>query len=494
MEPEKTKVTEERPGEPRVAVLGGGISGLAATHRLIELSAEKAFPLRVTLLEASPRLGGVIRTSRRDGFLLESGPDSFITDKPWALQLAKRIGLENEVIGTNPEFRRSYVVLKGRLLPVPEGFYLLAPSAFWPMVATPIFSWPGKLRMALDLVIPRKISDEDESLADFVRRRLGREALERMAQPMVSGIHAADPESLSLQAVMPRFVEMERTHGSIIRALLKSRQKRVPARGVSGPRYGLFATFQDGMQTLVDALVSKIPPGAVRLNASVTELGRGGEGWTITLTSGEALQADAVVVTLPATAAARLLRPVDFVLSDLLGGVPYASTVTANFAYPDVDVPYPLDGFGFVVPAIENRPLIGCTFSSVKFAGRAPGRHVLLRLFLGGATCDEAMQLDDAELESVLREQLRQLLGVTAPPLFTSIERHSNAMPDYTIGHLDRVHQVRERVAGLPGLALAGNAFHGVGVPDCIHSAETAADAVLDALAAPPKPALQPIA
>jgi protoporphyrinogen/coproporphyrinogen III oxidase len=478
----------------RVIIVGGGITGLAAAHRLTELARERSLSLDLRLLEAGDRLGGVIATERRDGFVLEKGPDSFITDKPWALALARRLGLQEQVIGTGETHRRSFVVRCGRLMPVPEGFQLLAPSRFGPLITTPIFSWAGKMRMAMDLVIPPRRDGGDESLGEFVLRRLGREALERMAQPMIGGIYGADPMKLSLQTTLPRFLEMERKHGSVIRGLWArmkqasanpqsahpSASRRVPGNpqsneGVSGARYGLFVSFRDGMQALTDALAARLPEGCVSLNSHVDRLEKDGSGWRLSVSGGESMQADALVLALPAYGSAALLRDLDADLARLLEDIPYASAATISLCYRREDVPHPLDGFGFVVPRVEGLTLLGCTFTNVKWAHRAPEGAALLRAFLS----EESMAgRDDAELERLVRADLKTLLGITAEPQFSLTWRGSRCMPQYQVGHLDRVEEIERRAAALPGLALAGNAYRGVGIPDSVHSGEQAAERV----------------
>ncbi|MBI3015457.1 MAG: protoporphyrinogen oxidase [Candidatus Tectomicrobia bacterium] len=463
-------------------MVGGGVAGLAAANRLVEERARGELPLEIILLEAEPRLGGVIRTVRRDGFLIESGPDSFITEKPWAIDLCRRLGLEGELIGTNEACRRSFIIRGGRLMPVPEAFYLLAPARLGPFLSTPIFSWPGKFRMMLDLFLPRRKVDADESLASFVRRRLGKEALERMAQPMVAGIYTADPERLSLRATFPRFHEMERVHGSMIRAL-RARVRNPSARGqeASGPRYGLFATLRSGMQTIPDTLSARLTDVTIRTGVRVSELRPGGTGsrWLVRTTAGGEIPADALCLAIPADRAGALLNGTDPILAQALGRIPYASTITLHAAYRREDVPHPLTGFGFVVPAVENRDILACTFASVKFPGRAPDGTVLLRAFLGGATRPDLAQRDDAELEAAVHRELCVLLGIEAEPLFVEIHRHPQSMAQYLVGHPDRVREITARVLAHPGLALAGNGYEGIGVPDCIHSGERAAEELL---------------
>ncbi|MGB7924980.1 MAG: protoporphyrinogen oxidase [Pyrinomonadaceae bacterium] len=472
----------------RIVVIGGGISGLAATHALVERGAAAESAPRVLLLEQSARLGGVISTRQRDGFLLEGGPDSFISEKPEAVRLANRIGLADRLIETTEAHRRSFIVRDGRLRPVPEGFQLLAPSRLWPFITTGIFSWRGKARMALDLVLPRRAAaangDEEESLAQFVRRRLGREALERMAQPMVGGIYTADPERLSLRATMPRFLEMERTHRSLIRAMMKRRghESAAGARGTSGARYSLFLSLDEGMRTLVERIGALLPQESVRLNTTVESLAfdRERAEWKIRVGApGETIRADAVCLALPAYTAARLLRATDAELAADMESIPYASTATINLAWKRADIAHPLDGFGFVVPFVERRSVLACTFSHVKFKGRAPEGYALLRAFVGGALQPDMFELDEDEMTARVVADLRALLGIEKPPLFAHVEKWPRSMAQYHLGHLATVERIRRRARTLPGLHLAGNAYDGAGIPDCIRSGETAADSIL---------------
>jgi oxygen-dependent protoporphyrinogen oxidase len=476
----------------RVVIVGGGVSGLAAAHRLLELQAQTGDmrPLEILLLEASGRPGGTVRTERRDGFLLEGGPDSFISEKPAALELARRLGIADRVIETSAEHRRSFVIGGGRLRPTPEGFHLLAPARLWPFLMTDIFTWRGKARMALDLVLPRRrpADEEDESLARFVRRRFGREALERMAQPMVGGIYTADPERLSLRATMPRFLDMEREHRSLILALVRNaRRQNARQNGASGARYGLFLSFDGGMQVLTDALAARLPAGTVRLRTRVEEVvfERGTRRWLLRTGANETVSADAVCLALPAYAAARLLRGADESLAAELDAIPYASTATVNLAYRREDIPHPLDGFGFVVPFAERRAALACTFSSVKFPARAPAGHALLRAFVGGALQPEMFELGEGEMVEAVRRDLRDLLGVAAAPLFSHVERWPRSMAQYHVGHLKRLARIAERLGGLPGLRLCGNAYTGAGVPDCVRGGEAAAESILAEFGAP---------
>ncbi len=461
----------------RVAVVGGGIAGLAAAHRLVE-HAQAGAALDVVLLAAAGHLGGSIGTERTGGFVLERGADSMITDKPWGLALCERIGIADRLVGTREGERRTYVVHDGRLHPLPEGFLLMAPTSPWPVAASPLFSLGGKLRMALDLVLPRRSGGGDESLAGFVRRRLGDEALARVADPLAGGIYTADPERLSLAATMPRFLELERTHRSVILGLRAT--TRVP-RGSAGARYGMFVAPADGMGTLVDAIARRLPEGVVRLRTVVEALTRDGERWRI-VAEGQTLDADAVVVATPAFAAARLLAPLDGPLARDLDAIEYASSATVTLGFRAAGVADRLTGFGFVVPFAERRALLACTFASRKYPGRAPAGHELLRAFLGGARRPDLVELDDEALVTTVRSELRSLLGISADPLLVRVARYRRAMPQYAVGHLDRVAAIEQRVAALPGLVLAGAAYRGVGIPDCVRSGEAAADAVAERL------------
>jgi oxygen-dependent protoporphyrinogen oxidase len=485
------------PAPLRVAVVGCGIAGLTCGFTLIERGRERGLPVDVTLFEAERRAGGVIRTERRDGFVIEGGPDCFITDKPWALDLCRRLGLTEELASTNPDCRRSYVLRRRRLLPVPEGFYLMAPARLLPFAVSSVLSPGGRLRAGLDLVLPRGPETPDESLASFVSRRFGTEVLERLAQPLLAGIYNADPERLSLRATMPRFLELERRHRSVIVGLLRGRRRPGGGtEGVSGARYSLFVTPRRGMEAMVDRLLQEIPGSALRLQTRVTGLpavpadgdgggapaSRGGAAapfggrWRVRTSRGETLPFHAVVLALRAPETAPLVRPFDPGLADLLAGIAYGGSTTVSLAWRASDVPRPLAGFGFVVPRAEKRRLIACSFSSVKFPGRAPEGSVLLRAF----TSDELIPGEDPDraIECV-RQELREILGIEAEPRIARAFFHPAAMARYDVGHLDRVADIESHLERHAGLALAGNGLRGVGVPDCVRSGTAAAERIL---------------
>jgi oxygen-dependent protoporphyrinogen oxidase len=455
----------------RVAIVGGGVAGIAAGLRV----AERAPDASLVLLEAGDRLGGTLQTVREQGFVIETGPDSFITEKPWALALCDRLGLSGDLVGTRDGDRRTHVARGDALHPLPDGFLLLAPTSLGPLVTSPLFSWPGKLRMALDLVLPRGDGARDESLADFVRRRLGREALARVADPLVSGIYTGDPERLSVAATMPRFHELEATHRSIILGL---RRSAGAARGVAGARYGLFVTHRDGMGALVSALAARLPDSTAQLGTRLERLERTTSGWRLHL-GRASLDADAVVLATPAWATADLVAPIDAALAERLRTIVHASSAIVTLAVRASDLPRGLPGFGFVVPAVDGRDLLACTFSSRKWAGRAPEGHELLRGFVGGVRRPDLVERDDAALIAIVRSELARYLGLRGEPVLARVDRWRRAMPQYDVGHRERVRAIEERVATLPRLALAGNAYQGVGIPDCVRSGELAADAVL---------------
>ena len=505
--PPSSDADPSRSAHRRVAVIGGGISGLAAAHRVVELDPTA----EVVLLEASGRLGGVLGTERHDGYLLERSADMFTTREPWALDLCRRIGLADELIGTRPGHRQAYVVRRGRLLPVPDGFTLMGPAKVWPVVTTRLLSPWGKLRLAQERFIPAREGDGDESLQSFVVRRMGQEVFDRLVQPLIGGIYTADPARLSLKATMPQFLEMERKYGSVTRGMLVQQAARAkaesgkPKAAESGARYGQFLAPRLGMQQLIDALAARLPSGCIRLNAAVEGIqrvssplppgegqGEGGESadvhrnnhsgprWRIEFKNGSAPEVFTdLIVAAPAYACQPLLAPIDPELATLVGGISHAGCSVAVLGYRRDQIDHPLNLFGAVAPAIERRKIIAASLASVKFAGRAPDGKVLLRVFVGGALQPELATLPDAEIQTIVRQELGELLGVRGEPEFCQIHRWLGTMPQYHVGHLDVVAQIEERAARVPHFALAGNAYRGVGIPFCIRSGELAAERIL---------------
>jgi len=458
----------------RIVVVGAGVTGLAAALRVRERAPER----EVVVLEASDRVGGALFTETVDGLVVEAGAESMLSEKPWGVALVERLGIASRFVSPAEGQRRTYVVRNGRLLPLPEGFLLLAPTRPWPVLASGIFSPAGKLRLGAEVVLPRGPEAEDESLASFTRRRFGTEALERVVDPLVGGIYTADPERLSIRATLPRFPDLERSHRSVILGLRATATR--DTRNAAGARYGLFTTHERGMGAFAHELATRLPEGSVRLGARVDRLARTASGWRVD-TDAEGIDAAAVVVATPAFHAAAMLAVVDADLARLLSEIEYASAATITLVYRKPDVPADLPGFGFVVPHQEGHDLIACTFLSRKYPFRTPDGLEVIRAFVGGARRPEMSALADDELLPRVRADLAALAGIRAEPTLVRVHRWARAMPQYVVGHLRRVTAIEERADRLPGLRLAGAAYRGVGIPDCIRSGEAAADALVEA-------------
>lgn len=476
----------------RIAVIGGGITGLAAAHRIGERRPDAA----VTLYEAGDRLGGVLDSVERDGFLFERSADGFITVVPWGIDFCKRVGLGDELIRTDESRRKAFVVCRGRLEPVPEGFIIMAPRKIGSVLASRILSPWAKVRLGLEYFVPARRDGADESVADFVTRRLGREVYDRLVQPLIGGIYTADPQELSLAATMPQFIEMERKYGGLIRGARRRREGAPggaapgrPAGGAAaetsgGARYSMFAAPRRGFRALVEAAAARLPAGAVRLNAPVQRLERADDRgpWRVVAGDGSSEGYDAVILATQAYHAAPLLNPFRPALAAELNAIAYAGTAVVSVCYRRDQIRHPLDGFGFVSPFIENRAIIAGSFLSQKYAGRAPDGMVLIRVFVGGARRPELVTEREDRLVELVHGELAELLHITGAPVSHLISRWERRMPQYAVGHRDRVARIDKEVAALPGLALAGSAYRGVGVPYCIHSGEEAAEKVLAAL------------
>lgn len=465
----------------RIAVIGGGISGLVLTHHLLELKARAGASFEVTLFEAANRLGGTIETEKKDGFILEKGPDSFISEKPWALDLCKKIGLEPEVIGTRNENRKSFVVRHERLLEIPPGFYLVAPTQIGAFLKSGVFSLGGKFRMMCEPFVRRAPGDEDESVGSFIRRRFGQECLDRVGQPMIAGIYTGDPDKLSMFATMPRFKELEKEYGSVIRGLLvKASNKKGGFKAASGPRYSLFLSFRDGMETLTNKLAEKIPARSIRLNCGIKEITHEPQSaqWRLSTTSGETRVFDAVCSTVSSKITGNLIRKTKKDLSQELDKIPYESVATINFAFRRQDIRHPLDGFGFVVPRSEHSALVACSFSSQKFDHRVPKDTALLRVFLGGVFGRDVYQKEDKALAASALGELSKLLGISAKPILTSLGRYPEAMAQYQTNHLNLVSVIEDKLKTLDGLFLAGTSYRGVGISDCVRDSQAQAERI----------------
>jgi oxygen-dependent protoporphyrinogen oxidase len=471
----------------RIVVIGAGIAGLACAYEIDRLTAAGGFDIRLTVLERTGKAGGKIATTRDDPFIVEGGPDCFIVEKPWALALAKEVGLEDQLINTTSGAGGTYILTGGRLHRLPDGLIMMIPTRIIPFITTGLISWPGKLRMGLDLLIPRRKDDTDESLAAFVTRRLGREALDKIAEPLVGGIHAGDPVNMSLKSTFPRFIDMEQESGSLIRAMLQRKKKMAemmknrPAN--AGPPRTFFISMREGMMQLTDTLAGRLGE-RLRLNTGAAALERREEGgWRLTTTGGEQLDADAVVLASEAYNSAALLGGIAPRLAERLGDIPYVSSSIVSIAFRRQDIPHPLDTYGFIVPKIEGRKIMATTFSSVKWSARSPAGTVLMRCFVGGAQQPQLADLPDDEMLAMVRRELAEIIGITAPPQRMWINRWPAGMPQYNIGHQEILVQIERELEGLPGIYLAGAGYRGIGIPDCINSGRQAGTRVVNELA-----------
>ena len=451
-----------------VAVVGGGIAGLSAAHTLHK--AGVAF----RLLEGSPRFGGVIRSDKVSGFLLEGGPDSLLAQKPEGLGLVRELGLGDRLVPTNPDVRAVFVLHRGRLEPLPEGMLLAIPSRILPFLRSGLFSWPGKLRMGLDLVRPRRRENGDESIASFLRRRFGQEAVERLGEPLLAGIHAGDPERLSIRATFPRFVDLESRYGSLIRGIWAAPR---PAASEPGKPRAAFYSLRGGLEELVAALVARLPAGSLCPGRRVRAVAREDGGYALGLDGGDTLQARGVVLAAPAHLLAPLVGSLDAEVAGALATIPFASSATVLLGYRREQVAHPLDGYGLVVPRGEGLRTSACSFFSTKFPGRAPDGHVLLRGFLGGVRDPQVLELGDDALAALVRREMGPVLGLSGEPSLARVYRWPHGTPQLEVGHLERMGALEARLSGLPGLFLTGAGIRVTGIPDGVADGQAAAAA-----------------
>jgi protoporphyrinogen/coproporphyrinogen III oxidase len=461
---------------PRAIIVGGGITGLSAAYEF----AQAGQP--AILLETRPRLGGVIETERVEGCVLEGGPDSFLAAKPAGLDLIREVGLGSELIGSNDKSRVTYLVRGGRLVPMPDGLMMMVPTKILPLVASPILGWGTKFRMGLEY-FRRPPTDEipDRSVADFISDHYGRETVDYLAEPLLSGVYGGSVDRLSVNSVLTRFVELERQYGSLTRGVLTAKRKHATTAlngtALNGPA-SLFQTLKGGLAQLTGELESRIRDKIQIWQATAESVEATGQGFRVRA-GGESLEASSVILATPAWAAGALLRDLDHRLAGLLEGVEYSSSATVAIGFRRSDCGAIPPGFGFLVPACERRMLVACTFVGAKFPFRVPDEIVVMRCFVGGAGQEAMLQLDDSEILRRVMGELQSLLGWTTQPLFTRIARWHRAMAQYTVGHGARLAWIRERLESLPGLYLAGNAYEGIGVPDCIRTGRRAASQAL---------------
>jgi len=476
--------------KPRtVVIVGGGISGLATALSVQEQAAASGVPVSCIVLEAGSWWGGKILTHRIGDLVTEAGPDSFLSQKPAGLDLCSKLGLNDQLINTNQTSKKAFVLHGGRLRELPEGLVSFVPKQLGPFLRSGLLSWRGLARMGLDVVVPRGPSNEDESLASFFRRRFGSEAFERVLEPLMAGIYAGDAEQMSLKATFPRFFELEQQYGSIIRGMMTA--KRSPQPTSDRTARTMFVSLRHGLGDLVTALTTSLARQGVtlRLGSQVDalrvrshQLGR----WMydLILHDGTAISGESLVLATPAYVSAELLRPLTPIAGGLLDMIPYASTATIAMAYPAHSVAGSVEGFGFIVPRIEGRDLIAATWTSLKWPHRAPPDQMLVRCYVGGVGREAILQLDDDQLVARVRAELSAISGITAAPAYVEVNRWWKAMPQYTLGHIDRLTQLEAALSRYPGLVVTGAGYRGVGIPDCIRDGALAAGRVMRFLSA----------
>jgi protoporphyrinogen/coproporphyrinogen III oxidase len=476
----------------KLVVVGGGITGLAAAYGALWAARKAGRAASVSVLEQAPRFGGKLVTERRDGFLIDGGPDSWVVSKPYASELARELGLGSRIVTTRPETRRYYVAWGKGLHAVPEGVVLGVPTRWWPLMATSLFTWRGKARMALEpLVRARRYEgDEDESIAHFAERRLGREAADRLVAPLLGGISAGDAAELSIRATFPQLVAMERDRGSLVLGMLAARREREAARlagneaaSTGAATKGAFESLEEGTGSLVDALVERLGREAVHLRGGIAVRGleKAGTAWNVVLEGGERLAADAVLLAVPTYAAAGLCTALDGKLAEMLRAIRYGSTATVFLAYRRKDVAHPLDGVGFVVPRSLGRPILASTWVSSKWQRRAPVGHALLRVFVGGPAGEAMLRQSDADLDATARGELSALMGLSAEPEWSRVFRFERGSAQMRVGHLSEVRAIRDRLTQFaPGLLVAGGGYGVVGIPDCIRDGRRAGEALVE--------------
>lgn len=466
----------------RIAIIGGGIAGLAAAYELEKARAAGA-AVEYALFEARPRLGGSLASEIVDGAVLERGPDSFLTEKPAAIELCRELGLGANLIPSNDAARTTHIVVHNRMVTLPDGLMFLVPTKLIPTALSPLFSLPTKVRMGLELLLPPRPGDQDESIASLVRRHFGQEAVDRLADPLLSGIYGGEAEQLSAQTVLPKMVEMEAKYGSLTRGMLaahrqmRTRAKNAPPRPNGGA--AIFTAVRGGMSQMVDALVQRLNREWLHVSTPVRSIEKTERGWNVT-TEKAAEAFDAILIATPAWAAGPLLETVDKRLGEDLGTIPYASSITINLVYDETKIGRLPEGFGFLVPATEGRAMMAATFVHRKFLGRTPPGKAVFRAFLGGMRRKLPMGESDEALVALVRREIGEILGAKALPAnvepeYAQVSRWHRAMAQYAVGHRERMERVAAGVAALPGLRLAGNAYDGIGVPDCIRLGRRAA-------------------
>jgi oxygen-dependent protoporphyrinogen oxidase len=457
--------------DKKIAIVGGGISALACA---VDLK-EKGFDF--TVFEKEDSAVGKLFTEKIGSLTIEGGPDSYLPEKIWSVQLIKKVGLAGEMLCSNDEHKGTFIYSGGRLHPLPEGVMLMVPTMIMPLVKSRLISWPGKIRMGMELFVPPRKDRKDESLAEFVTRRLGRECLEKIAEPLVAGIHTSNPDNMSVLATFPRFVEMERKSGSLIKSMVAA-MKKMPPQNPSGPKMTYFMSLKGGMQELVRGCVSFIGEERVRTGTAVVSVVKQDSRYRLAFGDGSKADFDAVVVATPSYVTKDILKSADEELCGRLSAIEWSSSATISLAFRKDDIKKSLPGFGFIVPRVENRRINACTWSSVKWSHRAPDDTLLIRSFVGGGHHEELVSLGDTELVTIVLEELREIIGLTAEPVFSKVYRWFKGMPKYTVGHLERITAIDEKLKEHKGLFLIGCSYRGIGIGDCVKSGFDAAAAI----------------
>lgn len=469
----------------KVGIIGGGIAGLSAAYYLQQAAERAGQPLEVHVYESGTKWGGKIITDRVDGFVVEGGPDTFVVTKPWAVQLCKELGIYDRLRGTNPQTRNTYILLNNQLHPLPGGLTMMIPTEIGDMLRSRLLTWSDKLRMGVDFVLPPARQNGDETLGNFVTRRLGRGAYEKLVEPLMSGIYAGDGDKLSLQATFPYLRELELRYGGLVKGALAVRRKR--RQNGKAPTQGsrsVFLTPVTGLAEIVEVLVAWLEAHGVHLhlNSPVESLKRVGNGYLLQCRNEQQARIDALILATPAYVSARFLQEIAPELAAELDAIEYVSTATVSMAFDERDLPAPLNGYGYVIPRREGHKALACTWTSSKFPHRAPQGKALVRVFIGRAGDENVIPWNDEALIDIAREEIRQTMGISADPMLTRVFKFEKAMPQYNLGHPQRLERIESMLASIPDVALAGNGYYGIGIPDCIHSGEMAAKRVITTL------------
>lgn len=472
-----------------IVIIGGGIAGLAAAYYI---GKQDHTGINITMMEQADYWGGKLVTERipfdEGSFVIEGGPDTFVVTKPWGVKLCNELGIADRLRGTNPDTKKTYILKNGKLHELPGGLTMMIPTEFGPMIRTGLLSWPAKVRMGLDFILPPDATNGDETIGAFVTRRLGRSAYENLIEPLMSGIYAGDGDQLSLHSTFPYLRDLELKHGGLVKGALALRRDRLRKARDNGngpsPTPGsssIFLTPKTGLAEIVEALIQELENVGVdlRLGTTVEEVSQETSRYRIRLSNGDAIPVDHVILATPSFVSADLISGFAPDLAAELRSIEYVSTATVTLAYRESDLPRPLDGYGYVIPRCEGHKALACTWTSSKFPHRAPEGFALLRVFIGRAGQESEISWDESTLLKITQEELRLTLGITAEPLLRRIYTWEKAMPQYNLGHVQRLERIQRQLEFFPGLALAGNAYQGIGIPDCIHSGQLAAEKIL---------------